>query len=318
MGKGALQRRPPARARHDRLLGHSLVNDMCLEADVVLAIGTRFAETDGSSWYRDYTFHIPPTELIHIDIEPSEIGRNFPVEVGAVADARRRAAGARPGRPSSGIPDGFDRPEAARRIADVPHRVRRRQRARWRRSDDFPMMPGADPRRRARRPARRRLPRHRRRLEQERRRSAVPDPLARHGSHAGWLRHDGVRAVGGDRGQAGRAGSDRSCHWSATVASGRTRRCSPPPSSTTLRDRVGGDEQQRLRHHRRTAAGALRHDVRHHVPWSPRRPAAATQLCGARRCLRGRLASASRPPPTSARPWRRRSGWRARSSSTWR
>jgi acetolactate synthase-1/2/3 large subunit len=43
-------------------------------------LGTRFKEADCSSWYRNYTFNIPPTKLIHIDIEPSEIGRNFPTE----------------------------------------------------------------------------------------------------------------------------------------------------------------------------------------------------------------------------------------------
>ena len=35
----------------------------------------RFKEADSSSWYRDYTFNIPDTALIHIDIEPSEISR---------------------------------------------------------------------------------------------------------------------------------------------------------------------------------------------------------------------------------------------------
>jgi acetolactate synthase-1/2/3 large subunit len=31
---------------------------------------------------------MPPTKLIHIDIDSAEIGRNFPVEIGAVADLR--------------------------------------------------------------------------------------------------------------------------------------------------------------------------------------------------------------------------------------
>ena len=68
--------------------GTKLVNDTCLAADWVLGLGTRFKEADCSSWYRNYTFNIPPTRLIHIDIEPSEIGRNFATEIGAVADLK--------------------------------------------------------------------------------------------------------------------------------------------------------------------------------------------------------------------------------------
>ena len=53
----------------------------------MLAIGTRFAETDASSWNPAYTWRFPPSRLIQIDIDPAEIGRNYPVEIGVVADA---------------------------------------------------------------------------------------------------------------------------------------------------------------------------------------------------------------------------------------
>ena len=52
----------------------------------MLALGTRFAETDASSWHPDFTWRFPPSRLIQIDIDPAEIGRNYPVEIGAVAD----------------------------------------------------------------------------------------------------------------------------------------------------------------------------------------------------------------------------------------
>jgi acetolactate synthase-1/2/3 large subunit len=66
--------------------GLELANGYAREADVVLALGTRFAETDASSWHPDYTWRFPPSRLIQVDIDPAEIGRSYPVEIGAVAD----------------------------------------------------------------------------------------------------------------------------------------------------------------------------------------------------------------------------------------
>ncbi|MCB1776301.1 MAG: thiamine pyrophosphate-binding protein, partial [Candidatus Competibacteraceae bacterium] len=88
MGKGVLP------DDHDLVLGMTgfwgtqLVNDKCRTADYVFGVGTRFAEADCSSWEDKYTFSFPPTKLIHIDIDPAEIGRNYPVEIGAVADLK--------------------------------------------------------------------------------------------------------------------------------------------------------------------------------------------------------------------------------------
>lgn len=92
MGKGALPDDHPLVLGMTGFWGTSLVNQTCLEADWVLALGTRFKEADCSSWYRDYTFNIPPTKLIHVDIEPMEIGRNFPTELGVVADLKQALA----------------------------------------------------------------------------------------------------------------------------------------------------------------------------------------------------------------------------------
>ena len=87
MAKGTVPDDHPLLLGMTGFWGLELTNDYAREADVVLALGTRFAETDASSWNPDYTWRFPPTRLIQIDIDPAEIGRNYPVEIGAVADA---------------------------------------------------------------------------------------------------------------------------------------------------------------------------------------------------------------------------------------
>jgi acetolactate synthase-1/2/3 large subunit len=92
MGKGALPDDHPLTLGMTGFWGTQYINDSCRNADVILALGTSFKEADCSSWDPEYTFSIPPTRLIHIDIDPSEIGRNYPVEIGAVADVRQALA----------------------------------------------------------------------------------------------------------------------------------------------------------------------------------------------------------------------------------
>ncbi|KAF0195020.1 MAG: thiamine pyrophosphate-dependent protein [Bacillota bacterium] len=88
MGQGAISDLHPLCAGMTGFWGTELTNRLTREADVILAVGTRFSEADCSSWYEGVTFNIPPARLIHIDIDAAEIGRNFPVALGAVADAK--------------------------------------------------------------------------------------------------------------------------------------------------------------------------------------------------------------------------------------
>jgi len=87
MGTGVL---PPD---HRQLLGmigfwgSPSANRLASEADVLLAVGTRFPETDSSSWEAGVTFRVPPTRLIHVDLDPHEPGRNYPTTIAATADA---------------------------------------------------------------------------------------------------------------------------------------------------------------------------------------------------------------------------------------
>jgi acetolactate synthase-1/2/3 large subunit len=87
MAKGALPDEHPLVLGMTGFWGLQVTNDYARDADLVLAVATRFAETDASSWNPAYTWRFPPGRLIQIDIDPAEIGRNYPVEIGVVADA---------------------------------------------------------------------------------------------------------------------------------------------------------------------------------------------------------------------------------------
>ena len=76
-GKGALSDRDP--------LAQNILGGMELlrEADVVLAVGTRFVDPATARWGVT-----PEQTIIQMDIDPEEIARNTPVRVGIEADAK--------------------------------------------------------------------------------------------------------------------------------------------------------------------------------------------------------------------------------------
>src|SRR5437667_2227145 len=88
MGKGCLQEDHPLLLGQTGFWGLPISNEKCRTADLIVAIGTRLAEANSSSWDPRFTFSIPPTRLIHIDANEAEIGRNYPAELGVVADAK--------------------------------------------------------------------------------------------------------------------------------------------------------------------------------------------------------------------------------------
>jgi len=61
---------------------------MTSTADVLLAVGCRFADETASSYKDGVSFSIPPTKLIQIDIDPHEIGKNYPISAGIIGDAK--------------------------------------------------------------------------------------------------------------------------------------------------------------------------------------------------------------------------------------
>lgn len=143
MGKGALRDDHPLVMGMTGFWGTDLVNRSCLNADYVFAVGTRFKEADCSSWYPGYTFNIggrqDETKVIHIDIEPQEIGRNYPTEIGVVADAKEalraliRAA-------KEMYPNGIARTDRKAEIAEFRAAFKESNRE-MAESGAFPMMP---------------------------------------------------------------------------------------------------------------------------------------------------------------------------------
>ncbi|MBX6327842.1 MAG: thiamine pyrophosphate-binding protein [Pseudolabrys sp.] len=87
-GLGAIDLNHPLALGLVARAGHYQANHATRQADVLLALGVRFDDRTSSSWVPGYSFTIPPTRLIHVDIDPEEIGRNYPVALGLMADVR--------------------------------------------------------------------------------------------------------------------------------------------------------------------------------------------------------------------------------------
>ena len=68
--------------------GSYMANAACRNADLILALGTRFDDRATSAWLPGFTYSIPPSQLIHVDIDASEIGRNFQPTIGIIGDAK--------------------------------------------------------------------------------------------------------------------------------------------------------------------------------------------------------------------------------------
>ena len=139
MGKGALSDDHALAMGMTGFWGTKFINDHCREADYILGLGTSFKEADCSSWYPEFTFDMPPTKLIHIDIDPSEIGRNYPVAIGAVSDLKQALTALN--RVAKRLyPEGRKDEKIKTDIAVYKKEFREKNRA-MEESEAFPMMP---------------------------------------------------------------------------------------------------------------------------------------------------------------------------------
>ena len=87
-GKGTFDAKHPLHLGATGRNGPLMCNGACRNADVILALGTRFDDRATSAWLPGMTYSFPPTKLIHVDIDSNEIGRNFQPAIGIIGDAK--------------------------------------------------------------------------------------------------------------------------------------------------------------------------------------------------------------------------------------
>lgn len=86
MGKSSFPEDHPLALGVAGLWGHDAANTVLKRGrtDVLLAIGCVFSQVTTSTYQKDFG----ADKIIHIDIDPAEIGKNYPVEIGIVGDAK--------------------------------------------------------------------------------------------------------------------------------------------------------------------------------------------------------------------------------------
>lgn len=87
-GKSAFPEDHPLYGWHTGSKGTPIGLQLTREADVILAVGTRFADETTCSYREGIAFSFPKTKLIHVDISAEEIGKNYRADAGIVGDLR--------------------------------------------------------------------------------------------------------------------------------------------------------------------------------------------------------------------------------------
>jgi acetolactate synthase-1/2/3 large subunit len=88
MGKGSFPETHPLSLGSIGMHGNPAANKLLCEADVLLAVGTRFSDRATGK----LSSFCAPTKKIQIDIDTAEIGKNIDVDIPIVADAKKALA----------------------------------------------------------------------------------------------------------------------------------------------------------------------------------------------------------------------------------
>lgn len=86
--KGVIPEDHPLNAFYTGPKGSSIGTAIARDADLFIALGFRFSEWAAGSYKDGEVFSIPPQRVVQLDIDPLEIGRNYPVEVGILCDLK--------------------------------------------------------------------------------------------------------------------------------------------------------------------------------------------------------------------------------------
>lgn len=86
--KGIVDERHPLALGPVGRSGTAAAAEATRAADVLVAIGARFSDNHTSNWRKGKIYDPDATRIIQVDVDGSEISRNYPVTVGAISDAR--------------------------------------------------------------------------------------------------------------------------------------------------------------------------------------------------------------------------------------
>ena len=84
--KGTVKESHPQYCFHTGSKGTKIGLEISRNADVVLALGTRFADESTCSYRKGVAFNFPDTKLIQVDLDGHEIGKNYLADVGVLSD----------------------------------------------------------------------------------------------------------------------------------------------------------------------------------------------------------------------------------------
>ncbi|MFQ5710936.1 MAG: biosynthetic-type acetolactate synthase large subunit [Candidatus Geothermarchaeales archaeon] len=84
MGKGSIPETHPLCLGMVGVHGNRVANQAVTESDVILGVGVRFSDRSTGN----LKYFAPNAKIIHLDIDPSEVGKNVNVDVPLIGDAR--------------------------------------------------------------------------------------------------------------------------------------------------------------------------------------------------------------------------------------